>query len=106
MRISDWSSDVCSSDLIADGAHRHRAAAQHDDALAGAGVVDLAGCRSLRSRTAEHLAGGRLESGRLHAAALGADTVDDHFLAGLHSEVAAQRDARRVGGLDDRQSYG
>src|SRR3546814_3210280 len=31
MRISDWSSDVCSSDLVAAGAWSHRLAAQIGD---------------------------------------------------------------------------
>src|SRR3546814_17513930 len=31
MRISDWSSDVCSSDLLAEGDHRHAAEQQSDE---------------------------------------------------------------------------
>src|SRR3546814_11809863 len=43
MRISDWSSDVCSSDLLAarldDGRHRHAGGGQRRDAAVGAVVV-------------------------------------------------------------------
>src|SRR3546814_3164648 len=50
MRISDWSSDVCSSDLLGTGTRRQRAAgdavvaaAGHDGVLAGRGVAAVVG---------------------------------------------------------------
>src|SRR3546814_10317197 len=49
MRISDWSSDVCSSDLGAGAVHRH-AAAQH---RGPAGREEIS--RGLRIMTAERL---------------------------------------------------
>src|SRR3546814_11570661 len=62
MRISDWSSDVCSSDL-ADDAHRHDAA--HLDVVGHADdAVDL-GCLAVAARHAgsvdEHVCDGAAE---------------------------------------------
>src|SRR3546814_20729429 len=41
MRISDWSSDVCSSDLDAGAAHPHRKAHASEAAAAAAAVLDV-----------------------------------------------------------------
>src|SRR3546814_15564252 len=43
MRISDWSSDVCSSDLFLQQAAGHRATRPHEDVDDGAFLDDAAG---------------------------------------------------------------
>src|SRR3546814_5070984 len=73
MRMSDWSSDVCSSDLLAPLFHHlvgeGRALAEIDDRVDRARVVDLVvgdrrGVAGARARVREHLV---FQRGRRHA---------------------------------------
>src|SRR3546814_12646956 len=62
MRISDWSSDVCSSDLLADGGvelHRHRLQVRQIrvENLAVEDEADIAQCRFGQAETGFALAG-------------------------------------------------
>src|SRR3546814_3469258 len=99
MRISDWSSDVCSSDLL--GAVLH-----HQDC--GVARVD-------RSRLAgPHLdalpVGARTRQVEPHGGAVADLAVDLHVAAGLlgkavdHAEAEAGAVALALGGEEDRKS--
>src|SRR3546814_10473570 len=95
MRISDWSSDVCSSDLLGDrgAAGRHHQRLTLDGAAAGRKMETLAALLDLRDRRLRHQgdSGGR---------AVGEQHVDD-LLRGAVAEELAERllvpgDAGRV----------
>src|SRR3546814_17579932 len=96
MRISDWSSDVCSSDLMADqhiladdrrealGAVRHRAVAMNDAAVL-----------NVRSRTDDDMA----DVGAQHAIIPDADVGPDRHIAddtATRREEGAGVDPRRL----------
>src|SRR3546814_15708242 len=84
MRISDWSSDVCSSDLVEPDLHRARLFARDRrhavDALEQALRIDL-----------EQL----VVRGRDHAAVIGEGTVDQlrgqHRMAELKADLAGRK---------------
>src|SRR3546814_7241989 len=95
MRISDWSSDVCSSDLPAEGrqvlAFRHgrglHGGAREDHGLAHLGQRQLAVQRRCGRRIGRH-AGNDLESDveRAQAADLLGDGAVERRVAGMRSE--------------------
>src|SRR3546814_15971937 len=64
MRISDWSSDVCSSDLAEALLDRAEVLADHDGA----------GSRALHGQDVEHLAAGAADVGAMLGGAAGRDT--------------------------------
>src|SRR3546814_8079147 len=109
MRISDWSSDVCSSDLRALRLERlEQRAGGHGDGDAG-GVVDRAGAQ---------VPGVEVAAEQDHfVRALAAGDLADHVLRGvLAVETAVERDAhagraqtdqeRGLAGIDRRQRGG
>src|SRR3546814_6498359 len=110
MRISDWSSDVCSSDLLAAiGEQRVTLQRQHvDHALA---IVELQAAAVGLGRAHDHLAGRRLAAAGLadqaeaFAAMNGeADVVDrEDLAAGLGAEQAALPQAERLADMLDLQ---
>src|SRR3546814_2797444 len=83
MRISDWSSDVCSSDLVVDDAvHRHL----------GGGLVE----RRRIGRRGGDLPGELVFPGQAFARPLDADLVQLHAWASVLSPSAAWRLALRM----------
>src|SRR3546814_10495075 len=94
MRISDWSSDVCSSDLAGHHHHHHDTAAMDDGRLALAVAVNLL-------LTVAQIVGG-LVSGSL---ALVADAIHNlSDAAALAIALFARKVARR--GADASMTYG
>src|SRR3546814_7483061 len=63
MRISDWSSDVCSSDLIADKAH-----SKLNRFVAGTPKYDCSGDRSRAPHFVERMRGNYVEAFRCYSA--------------------------------------
>src|SRR3546814_15378599 len=92
MRISDWSSDVCSSDLLAVCARRQKDLADRQDQ---AGILRLPGlCRAARQR--DGAAGGAIRDPRAIVIGLfGLYRSDPHAPAELAS--MARSEERRVG---------
>src|SRR3546814_2172014 len=109
MRISDWSSDVCSSDLVAQIVARrsgedHRFLRHHRDARADGGGVGVGERHAVeadfpRLRVVETL--GELEQGRL-AGARRTDDRDRFTRADREGEIMESRGvgARRITELD------
>src|SRR3546814_12575593 len=77
MRISDWSSDVCSSDLLGRDRPRRTGGAGHDQ--------DVSGTRSAHP----------------HQAEIGGQAIQPEWAKGLHSTYAIGNDLRRRGRVDD-----
>src|SRR3546814_18908238 len=75
MRISDWSSDVCSSDLIADKAH-----SKLDRFVAGTPKYDCSGDRSRALHFVEGMGGNYVEAFRCYSARR--PSVEDRLLRG------------------------
>src|SRR3546814_2674373 len=82
MRISDWSSDVCSSDLHSPGTAREPAIGDQANGITQART-------NQRSRWRQHL---------WHAGtALGTQVAQHHDIAGLDLAIENRSEARRVG---------
>src|SRR3546814_10325921 len=79
MRISDWSSDVCSSDLAEEGLRRYGFHGLSYEFIAGA-LSDYDGAAATGRTVVAHLGNGAslcaLADGRSHACTMGFSTLD------------------------------
>src|SRR3546814_16650604 len=97
MRISDWSSDVCSSDL-----DRHRHPRRRRSAARSAGVASPRGCR--RDRRRRYRAAAQHRGGGIVIADTATRPAGDPSLARRLTAGALLAPVALVGGVQDRKS--